>query len=328
MSTRNKKLLNLGVYVDIPSPKRFSNIKKASSSLHYSGYMIGYLVWGYLILFQVLLIIILAAKFLIKFYFIIEKLLKLFLPILVIFLFKRIIIWYIARYCLVGKNKRNFFLLRNSRLYSILTHFNFFFDCFLGSFVCVMRMILSSLAALFFMPRLDYSVFGRMLERRDMGFISYVNFIHMEVNQTHPIKIAFCELLIRDTKNKKNLLPTHIRRIRNRWQLALTLIKMHGLQKQRKLYLKNHKSIPKVESFEQYLERKTNFKSFGSINKMSTNKSVSINTFDEVNSVTLSTNSSNCTIDSTFIKKKYKKQTFPKKLEKQRHVSQDSLEKA
>jgi hypothetical protein len=290
--------------------------------------MIGYLLWGYIILFQVLMIMILTMKFLLKFYFIIEKLLKLFLPILVIFLFKRIFIWYITRYFLIRHKNKKFFLLKNSRLYSILTHFNFFFDCFLGSFVCFIRMAQSSLAALFFMPRLDYSVFGRMLERRDMGFISYVNFIHMEVNQSHPIKIAFCELVLLTIKNQNNNKTCNRNNIaRNRWFLALTLFQVNGLYKQRKGYLKKNKRIPKVESFEQFLERKVHLKSIGSINKIgSKSKSTpSINTIDETLNVYFdSTNSSNATIDSTFIKKK-KKNIVGKKIQKQRHISQDSL---
>lgn len=132
-------------------------------------------MWGYLILFEVAVIIIIIFKFLIKFYFITENLAKVVLPIITIFLFKRIIIWYMSRYFLAGR-KRGFFL-KNHKLYFILNHFNFFFDCFLGSFVCFIRMSKSSLAALFFMPRLDYSIFGRQLEKTDLGFISYVSFI-------------------------------------------------------------------------------------------------------------------------------------------------------
>jgi hypothetical protein len=128
------------------------------------------LLWGYLILFEVSVVIIIIIKFLIKFYFITENLAKIVLPITTIFLFKRIIIWYLSRYFLASK-KRGVHNLRNHKLYFILNHFNFFFDCFLGSFVCFMRMSKSSLAALFFMPRLDYSIFGRQLERTDLGFI-------------------------------------------------------------------------------------------------------------------------------------------------------------
>jgi len=114
-------------------------------------------------------VLIIIVKFLAKFYFITENLAKVLLPITTIFLFKRIIIWYLSRFFLTSNSRANKgFLLRNRKLYFILNHFNFFFDCFLGSFVCFVRMAKSSMAALFFMPRLDYSIFGRYLESTDM----------------------------------------------------------------------------------------------------------------------------------------------------------------
>ena len=159
--------------------------------------------------------------------------------------------------------------LRNHKLYFLLNHFNFFFDCFLGSFVCFLRMAKSSMAALFFMPRLDYSIFGRYLEKTDMGFISYVTFIHMEVNQTHPIKIAFCEYLNRslDEKefyrknNKETIVLTReetvtFKKYRNKWLVFNMLRKYPQLRKERKRYLYLQSLVPKVETFGHFLERR------------------------------------------------------------------------
>ena len=280
----HKHILNAykGVYVDIPSPKRFSSVKMTSSSLHYSGYAIGYMLWGYLILFEITAIVVVLVRFLIAFYVIAENIAKVVLPILTIFLFKRLFIWYLSRYFLTGRSTRG---LKNRKLYFILNHFNFFFDCFLGSFVCFVRVLKSGLAALFFMPRLDYSIFGRYLERTDMGFISYVTFIHMEVNQTHPVKLAFCKLLVdshslkRGAKNRnmdsndfdsddsdseesyEHSTTLEMRRrsrtMRNKWLVAYTLIKYPYLKKQRKRYLYVQGYVPKVESFDQFVERHT-----------------------------------------------------------------------
>lgn len=236
-----------------------------SFNLFLSGYAIGYLLWGYLILFEVSLVSTIVIRFLIKFYFIAENLAKIFLPIITIYIFKRILIWYLCRYFLVNNsNKSNkSFLFKNANFYFILSHFNFFFDCFLGSFVCFMRMAKSSLAALFFMPRLDYSIFGRYLERTDMGFISYVSFIHIEVSQTHPVKLAFCEL----AKSQSGKYSREWIRARNRWSLAYTLINNPLLKKQRKGYLNLQKLIPRVESFEQFLERQVRVMFFKDQNK-------------------------------------------------------------
>ncbi len=283
-----------GIYLNIPSPKRFSNAKIASSSLHYSGYAIGYLLWGYLILFEVILVVMIIIRFLIKFYFIAENLAKIFLPILTIFLFKKILIWYLCRFFLIEKSNKTFGL-RNNKLYFLLNHFNFFFDCFLGSFVCLMRMAKSSLAALFFMPRLDYSIFGRQLEKTDMGFISYVTFIHMEVNQTHPVKCCFVYLLKESLSNYKkfSLDKRHIL-ARNRWCLAVTLINNPYLKRERKKYLYLQSLIPKCESFEQFFNRRVkNIFVNDNIKKKSKSTSCLVNELNVLNNNQIKTSTLN-----------------------------------
>lgn len=61
----------------------------------------------------------------------------------------------------------------------------------------------------------------------------------MEVNQTHPIKLAFCELLKRysNDENYKALSPEK-KLVRNRWNLAFTLYKNPYLKRERKDYVK------------------------------------------------------------------------------------------
>ncbi|CAF0764307.1 unnamed protein product [Brachionus calyciflorus] len=247
-----------GVYENIPSPKKLSNGDIALSSLHYSGYTIGYMLWGYLILFEISLVMILVVKVLIHFYFIAENLAKIILPILTIYLLKRILMWYLCSYLVSDSNSMTQqFVLKNKKFYFILNHFNFFFDCFLGSFVCFVRMAKSSLAALFFMPRLDYSIFGGFLESKDMGFLSYVSFIHMEVNQTHPVKLAFCELM-RLTQIEPNTTNKKSKLRRNKWFLLYTLMKNPNLRRLRKGYLFKLSLIPKVETLDQFIKRQKN----------------------------------------------------------------------
>ena len=98
-----------------------------------------------------------------------------------------------------------------------------------------MRIVYSLLATLFFMPRLDYSIFGLFLERFDMGFMSYVSFLHMEVNQTHPVKLSFCEILKRSI-NDENIqsMSKEKKIVRNRWNLMYTLHKNPFLKRERK----------------------------------------------------------------------------------------------
>lgn len=62
--------------------------------------------------------------------------------------------------------------LKNLRLFFVFAYFNFFFDCFLGIVSCALRISKASFAALIFLPRLDYCIFGRTLEKVDTGFIA------------------------------------------------------------------------------------------------------------------------------------------------------------
>ena len=206
--------------------------------IYYSGYAIGFLIIGYGILSVVNFFIVIIFKLLINFPLLKLDILKYVLPILTIFFFKRILIWYLCRFVMThqsGKTMR----LKNMRVYLIVNHFNFFFDSFIIFFIALMRVFYSLLATLFFMPRLDYSIFGLFLQRFDMGFMSYISFLHMEVNQTHPIKLAFCELLKRysNDENYKALTPEK-KLVRNRWNLAFTLYKNPYLKRERKDYVK------------------------------------------------------------------------------------------
>ena len=153
-----------------------------------------------------------------------EKLIVVVGPFATIFFFKRFIVWYLSKYFLTSNSSKRNMQLKNRKLYLLLNHFNFFFDCFLLQLVCLLRVVFSAITALYYMPRLDYSIFGRYLEKSDMGFISFVTFLHMEVNQTHPVKLSFCKFLLKSLEDEENLKKTRPQlQARNKWFLAFTL---------------------------------------------------------------------------------------------------------
>ena len=152
-----------------------------------------------------------------------EHILVFVLPFLTIFFFKRFILWYFSEYYLSNSPCRRL-LLRNRKLFLFLNHFNVFFDCFLLQFICLMRVVFSAVAAAFYMSRLDYSIFGRYLEKSDLGFVSFVSFLHMEVNQTHPVKLSACKFMLKSLKDEEYLKKTRQQaQARNKWFLAFTL---------------------------------------------------------------------------------------------------------
>jgi hypothetical protein len=159
--------------------------------------------------------------------------------------------------------------LKNLRSFFIFAYFNFFFDCFLGFVSCSLRVTKASIAALVFLPRLDYCIFGRTLEKMDSGFISYVSFIHMECLHTHPVLVYYCSLVndkiakrylyLRSTKREIRHIEmnayTRRQRVIFRWYLTYTLIRNIHLVQLRKHQI-IHLQLPSAESFNEFLERK------------------------------------------------------------------------
>ncbi|CAF2267966.1 unnamed protein product [Rotaria magnacalcarata] len=80
-------------------------------------------------------------------------------------------------------------------------------DCFLGVASCIIRLINATLFNLLFIGRLDYSLLGRPLEKFDSGFTAYVSYLHVEVAHTHPVMLAFCNLLYDDIIQRR---PKHL----------------------------------------------------------------------------------------------------------------------
>lgn len=159
--------------------------------------------------------------------------------------------------------------LKNLRVFFVFAYFNFFFDCFLGIVSCGLRVSKASIAALVFLPRLDYCIFGRALEKVDSGFISYVSFIHMECLHTHPVLVYYCSLVNEkiDSRcqhkqsNKREVQHTEIhafqrrQRVAFRWCLAYTLIRNVQLVQMRKHHILPLQ-LPSAESFNEFLGRK------------------------------------------------------------------------
>ena len=159
--------------------------------------------------------------------------------------------------------------LKNLNIFFVFAYFNFFFDCFLGIVSCALRVSKASTAALIFLPRLDYCIFGRALEKVDSGFISYVSFIHMECLHTHPVLVYYCSLVNERIDKREQYLKSNKREMRNvemysytrrhraqfRWWLAVTLIRNIQLVQSRKHQI-THLQLPSAESFNEFLGRK------------------------------------------------------------------------
>lgn len=226
-----------GKYDTIPAPSQMTNSKIISASVHFSGFKIAYCLWGYINLLFFTFIFVIIIKFFFSFKNLFVLMAKLLLPCIAFYFFKRYIIRSMASLVLTDSKKK--LGLKNKKLYFLINYFAFFLNCFMTWFVCFMRFFGSFFVGIFFAFRLDHSVYCRKLEKKDPGFMSYVSFIHMEICLSHPIKLAFCELVSEIPAKKKNT------KFKNKWFLIYTLIKNPVLISYRK---KISKKIQKYKS--------------------------------------------------------------------------------
>ena len=89
---------------------------------------------------------------------------------------------------------------QNLTIYSTLSYFNFFFDCFLGFMSCLNRIWKTTLISVFYIIRLDISMFNEnnniILKNLDTGHVVFKNFVFLEHSFNNPVINGFCEILI------------------------------------------------------------------------------------------------------------------------------------
>jgi hypothetical protein len=113
------------------------------------------------------------------------------------------------------------------------------------------------IALVIYMPRLDYSTFGRSLENADNGYTAYTSYIYVEAMHTHPILITFTQIIYMNILEKrrrekhfllideKQIIEQNKRKsLRFRWFLLITLMNNLSLiptrRHQRKMIINNH----------------------------------------------------------------------------------------
>ena len=122
---KHKIQLYQGIYYEIPPAKNFRPSAIASNSVHYSGFLVGYMAWGFVICFHVILLIFIAFKILSLQIRAIEIVLSIVVPILIIYLLKMLCIQSAGKFLFIPKldDKLN---LRSRKTYAIFVYFSFF----------------------------------------------------------------------------------------------------------------------------------------------------------------------------------------------------------
>jgi cytochrome c oxidase subunit IV len=122
---KHKLQLYKGIYVDIPSASNFKPSSIASNSVHYSGFLVGYMAWGFVICFHLILLILMGIRVLslqIRHF---EIALSIIVPILVIYLLKMLSMTSAGKFLFIQKvtDRLN---SRSRKTYAIFVYFNFF----------------------------------------------------------------------------------------------------------------------------------------------------------------------------------------------------------
>ncbi|CAF1339227.1 unnamed protein product [Adineta steineri] len=201
---RNLLQLFRGEDCEIPRRQRSRYVSYASGNIHFAGYFIGYLIWGFILIAAFSVVICVAIDAFITFGSVrfVEKILQKVIPSVLFVLFKQYLNKILAQYVFL-QHRGEVLALNNRRILMIFIFFNFFLDAFLGFISSIVRLIKSVIGGIIYMCRLDYSPLGRKLETMDGGFSSYCGFLHTECTHRHPVMLVFVSLLYTQTKIKE-----------------------------------------------------------------------------------------------------------------------------
>ncbi|CAF1148324.1 unnamed protein product, partial [Didymodactylos carnosus] len=215
---KHKKELFQGIYLNVPTSAGMKPNSVAAKSVHYSGFLVGYMAWGYIICFHLIFFVLGILRLFRARVRYIELLMTIIVPVLVIYLMKLVMVSSAGK-CLFIQDLGDKLNLKNRKTYAVFVYFNFFADCFLGIASCIIRLIKATCLNIAYMARLDCSFLGRPLEKYarsslrhqnkclsfypDIGFAAYVSYLHMEVTHTHPVMLAFCYSLYDDVIKRR-----------------------------------------------------------------------------------------------------------------------------
>ena len=245
---------------EIPRRDKTRYVSYAVGNVHFGGYFLGYLIWGFIlvVIFAFILCFSIEAFIVFGSVRLVEKILKAIIPSLLFIVFKQYVNRILVKYVFLQK-RGEVLAANNRRLLMIFIYFNFFLDAFLGFISSIMRLVRSIIGGILYMCRLDYSPLGRKLEGFDGGFNAYCGFIHTECTHRHPIMLVFVSLLYTQMKIKRAGLQSddtlsldhsnsksrtrQTIKYRHKWQLAVFLIQNPALVFFRKTLLRQSQQV-------------------------------------------------------------------------------------
>ena len=218
---------------EIPRRNAKQNVSYACESIHFAGYLIGYVLWGYFLIALFAFIIGFLLDVIISYDMrsIMEAILKMSIPPVLFAMFQSYLSKTLGQYVFLQEGGE-VLSINHRRILMVYMYFNFFLDALLGFISSIIRVLKSAVGGVLFMCRIDYCSMGRKLEAYESGFNAYCGFLHMECAHRHPVLLYFSSLLLREhlygTKEKR------CSKARIRWHLAIFLLKNPTLIYRRK----------------------------------------------------------------------------------------------
>jgi hypothetical protein len=138
MYRHDRRKLEKGKHKEIPMIKYFKPSVIAGNSVHYSGFLVGYMAWGFVICFHLILLIAIIMRLLPSPHPHIQLALGITVPIIVIYFLKRMTVTTVGEYFFVrvkkdkhdkhtSKKDQNYELtLKNTENYEIFVYFMLF----------------------------------------------------------------------------------------------------------------------------------------------------------------------------------------------------------
>jgi hypothetical protein len=122
---KHRLQLYKGIYEDVPSAANFKPNAIASKSVHYSGFLVGYMAWGFVICFHLIFFTLSAVRIVSLQLRYVEFILAITVPVLVVYLLKMVSTSSAGKFLFIRDmdEKLN---LKNRKTYAIFVYFNFF----------------------------------------------------------------------------------------------------------------------------------------------------------------------------------------------------------
>ncbi|CAF4947868.1 unnamed protein product, partial [Rotaria magnacalcarata] len=159
---RHKQQLYKGLSTEIPPANHFKWTSIVSDSVHYSGFLVGYMTWGFVICFHLVLLVAIGVRLMTLHVPYTELALPIIVPLVVIYLLKISLMTSTGKILFIENDHKTYYL-KSIRTYAIFVYFSFFADSFVGIASCIFRILKATVIHTIFIARIDYCSTGHPL---------------------------------------------------------------------------------------------------------------------------------------------------------------------